>query len=733
MSLENNPNPPVSNVPKNLADITEKTSRFERISHKVEKSMIKVTNAIKEIVQPSPKLRPISTSIPIPPNLMDEAEKSKLPKFVQNIISRTKAKKEEKDEPTMTIPRYGSAGPGWVGTKFNALIGELHRVESRFKRALKNDDLEGLKTELKWLEKTKIKINDIKHELEKEGFYKQFEDIEKSYETIKSALESKITKLSPETENKVKEKTILSYTQKNQIVFNLNLIRNLEENKKIGISDEGELVGKDWHGDGASIESQNAMRELLDIIEISFKSELAEIPVISEKKMGNEKIALSELIGKLKRSDWCSAVFNIHPKFKARLDQLEKQTIQMETSTILKKLENTPKIKDPNLDFLLKISNTRGGDRQVLAQNGIIPLKNFLLTYTNVMSSEELIKSLHTLLSDNKIPNSNKLDLMDFAITWAKSGLYTEDYKENNEVKKQFNEIDKYISNLPLSSENIDLKTKNNQLKESLKKLEETSIRPFYSTSPPLEAGENFMKKISQEIKDNALSEKEFASQLRAVFGESHSKIGGLEFLHYNPKPGKSKSPNLKQHIDKTTNLSNMVTKVIVSEPNLEARKKIYQFFVKAADICHKDSNFDGAMAIYAGLNQSPVNRLTKTKEDSAKTLSELDQKLSSFSNYKNLRSTQDEVIDKGGIPYIGMYITDLTFIQDGNPNTKDGRININKLNLLADVIEKENQVRTYFKNHPDNSHSELEDALKAIQFDINVEHKKSMSIEPKK
>ena len=40
-------------------------------------------------------------------------------------------------------------------------------------------------------------------------------------------------------------------------------------------------------------------------------------------------------------------------------------------------------------------------------------------------------------------------------------------------------------------------------------------------------------------------------------------------------------------------------------------------------------------------------------------------------------------------LPYLGMYLTDLTFIDDGNPDTVDGKINWNKRELTYRVLSE--------------------------------------------
>jgi son of sevenless-like protein len=91
------------------------------------------------------------------------------------------------------------------------------------------------------------------------------------------------------------------------------------------------------------------------------------------------------------------------------------------------------------------------------------------------------------------------------------------------------------------------------------------------------------------------------------------------------------------------------------------------------------------ALAVQSGLNSSAVYRLTDAWEqisenhtlrrDAAVKL------LSSENNSKRMRETMNKVYEKGEpcSPYIGIFLRDLVYTEDGNPTYIDGRINFLK------------------------------------------------------
>lgn len=65
--------------------------------------------------------------------------------------------------------------------------------------------------------------------------------------------------------------------------------------------------------------------------------------------------------------------------------------------------------------------------------------------------------------------------------------------------------------------------------------------------------------------------------------------------------------------------------------------------------------------------------------------------------SYKNYRTTIQSV-QPPCVPYIGVYLLDLTYIEDGNPDNLGNRINFSKRTMVSRVIQ---QLQQYQENCP--------------------------------
>jgi len=124
---------------------------------------------------------------------------------------------------------------------------------------------------------------------------------------------------------------------------------------------------------------------------------------------------------------------------------------------------------------------------------------------------------------------------------------------------------------------------------------------------------------------------------------------------------------------------------------------------LKVAAECDALNSFNIIQEILAALNSDSVYRLKATwKELKPKTLAQweaLQKLLSNEHNYKAIRVRLDESLAKGPVlPYLGVFLSDLTFIEEGNKDKIDvGKgegqfeklINFDKRRKIAAVIEK--------------------------------------------
>lgn len=102
-------------------------------------------------------------------------------------------------------------------------------------------------------------------------------------------------------------------------------------------------------------------------------------------------------------------------------------------------------------------------------------------------------------------------------------------------------------------------------------------------------------------------------------------------------------------------------------------------------------SNLNSLAAINAGIRASAIHRLKKTfarlNGAQHKLLAKYEELFRISGNSKALRE-RTAVLNQPAIPHLALFLTDLTFIEDGNKNSKDGLINIKKYKLLSERIE---------------------------------------------
>ncbi|KAJ8059551.1 hypothetical protein OCU04_011208 [Sclerotinia nivalis] len=156
-----------------------------------------------------------------------------------------------------------------------------------------------------------------------------------------------------------------------------------------------------------------------------------------------------------------------------------------------------------------------------------------------------------------------------------------------------------------------------------------------------------------------------------------------------------SSAVNVKAMSTLSTDLSNLVADTILQYDDVKKRAVIIKHWIKIAHECFKLNNYDSLMAIICSLNSSTIIRLKKTwdlvpqkRKDMLKALQAI---VEPEKNYAVLRRRLHDHVPPC-LPFVGTYLTDLTFVDAGNPPTKqlaDGTsvINFDKHTRTAKII----------------------------------------------
>ncbi|XP_071743969.1 ras-specific guanine nucleotide-releasing factor 2-like isoform X3 [Lepeophtheirus salmonis] len=187
----------------------------------------------------------------------------------------------------------------------------------------------------------------------------------------------------------------------------------------------------------------------------------------------------------------------------------------------------------------------------------------------------------------------------------------------------------------------------------------------------------------------------EIAEQMTYLDQKILFAIPCSEFLGqaWTKKDRNIRAPNIVQMTKFFNDFSRLVCSEIISQTCLNSRIMVIEKWTAVADICRCLHNFNGVLQICAAFTNSSVFRLKNTWNRVSKsvrhTIDKLQSLVSSDGRFRNLRDTLHRT-DPPCIPYLGMYLSDLTFIEEGTPNfTESGLLNFAKMRMIAHVIRE--------------------------------------------
>ncbi|XP_038651035.1 ras-specific guanine nucleotide-releasing factor RalGPS2 isoform X2 [Scyliorhinus canicula] len=185
----------------------------------------------------------------------------------------------------------------------------------------------------------------------------------------------------------------------------------------------------------------------------------------------------------------------------------------------------------------------------------------------------------------------------------------------------------------------------------------------------------------------------EFASQITLMDAPVFKTIQPEELSScgWNKKEKHSSSPNVVAFTRRFNHVSFWVVREILTAQTLKIRAEVLSHYIKTAKKLYELNNLHALMAVVSGLQSAPIFRLTKTwallnRKD--KTMFEkLEYLVSKEDNYKRLRDYVTSLKMTPCIPYLGIYLSDLTYIDSAYPSTHSIIESEQRSNLMNNIL----------------------------------------------
>ncbi|KAH1184085.1 ras-specific guanine nucleotide-releasing factor 1 isoform X1 [Mauremys mutica] len=196
------------------------------------------------------------------------------------------------------------------------------------------------------------------------------------------------------------------------------------------------------------------------------------------------------------------------------------------------------------------------------------------------------------------------------------------------------------------------------------------------------------------------------------------------------------RTPYIMKNTKHFNDISNLIASEILQNEDVSARVSAIEKWVAVADICRCLHNYNAVLEITSSLNRSAIFRLKKTwlkvSKQTKALIDKLQRLVSSEGRFKNLREALKNC-DPPCVPYLGMYLTDLAFIEEGTPNyTEDGLVNFSKMRMISHIIREIRQFQqtSYKIEHQAKVTQYLLD--QSFVMDEESLYESSLRIEPK-
>ncbi|GBB90672.1 hypothetical protein RclHR1_01770020 [Rhizophagus clarus] len=389
-------------------------------------------------------------------------------------------------------------------------------------------------------------------------------------------------------------------------------------------------------------------------------------------------------------------------------------------------------------------SSVKGGTINALVERSTMHdlldsnfIATFLLTYRSFCSTDDffdmLVKrfmiqppegltQLELEVWQEKKQTPVRLRVFNIMKTWLES-YYIDDDEDLRclEKMKEFARTTMYEHMAFASVSLLKLIEKRQQQRKDAK-FKELIVTNSSAPPPPI------LPKNLKKLKFLDIDPLEIARQLTLMESKLYNNIKPVECLGkaWSQSEGSNIAANVKAIIFNSNKITGWVAESVLNQKEIRKRCLYIKHFVGIADKCRCLNNFNSLTAIVSGLYSAPIHRLKRTWEmvnsRTVQTLESLSKIMNSTKNFAEYREMLHS-INPPCVPFFGLYLTDLTFIEDGNPDflkSSNKLINFSKRMKTADVIREIQQ----YQSVPYNLNP-----VKEIQMFINCHLKDSKDV----
>jgi len=189
----------------------------------------------------------------------------------------------------------------------------------------------------------------------------------------------------------------------------------------------------------------------------------------------------------------------------------------------------------------------------------------------------------------------------------------------------------------------------------------------------------------------------ELARQLTIMECDLYCAIQPEEVLETGQE-GAKPPVNVRAVSTLSTVITGWVAESILNEPDIKKRQALIKFFIKVADRCTSLHNYSSPRSILAALDSSTISRLHQTwlglPQKNRQQLEALRRLADHGRNYHEYRTKLRNTAPPA-VPFLGLYLTDVTFCREGNPSHRASPrfpdkklLNFNKYHKLARIVQ---------------------------------------------